>query len=109
MIILTFAKIDVAVCGWWTHVHMLLLRYVTIMVIFHPMWLKPAFRIIAGYKPAYSLSVLYLNAQNSISDCFKSTDCLALATAPSIIAMQHEKQLANILSGATKPNRREPT
>ena len=71
------------------HVHMLLLCYVTIMVIFHPMWLiaghKPAIRIIAGYKPAYSLSVLYLNAQISISDCFKNTDCLALVTAPSII------------------------
>ena len=62
------------------------------MVIFHPMWLiaghKPAFRIIAGYKPAYSLSVLYLNAQISISDCFKNTDCLALATAPSIIVLE---------------------
>ena len=70
-------------------VHTLLLRYVTIMVIFHPMWLiaghKAAFRIIAGYKPAYSLSVLYLNAQISISDCFKNTGCLGLATAPSII------------------------
>ena len=42
---------------------------VTIMVIVHPMWLKPAFRIIAGYQPAYSLSVLYLNAQISISAC----------------------------------------
>ena len=71
------------------HAYMLLLRYLIIMVIFHPMWLiaghKPAFRIIAGYKPAYSLSVLYLNAQISVSDCFKSTDCLAFATAPSII------------------------
>ena len=71
---------------------------------------KPAFRIIAGYKPAYSLLVLYLNAQISISDCFKNTDCLALATDQvPIIAMQHKKQLAKILSGATTPNRREPT
>ena len=49
------------------HVHMLLLRYLTIMVIFHPMWLiaghKPAFRIIAGY--IYPATII-LNKENEV-------------------------------------------